>query len=318
MKLHSLNLKKTFLLFFSIICITHINANSLQVDDLEDIYREGLQLEQLRLYPEARQKYLQVTKLFFKDKKQQTNHEIDSKMLPVIIGSGVRLSIVTAKDNYHNMYQLVHQIEMFKASHTTIENVLDLVVNLRHYKQVTIPKTLYSDLLFSRAYNRIAWANKLLLGIPWKNYIVFPPQDIIGMVQLAMVDLEAYLEFQGVAQPVNSLKIKSRKERKGRYRYDRYLNVFQKNIDSIDKESLLFRTKELINSESNKDKLAMIEAKRAYYQGYKLTYLYRSKRSQTILNHAKSNYTLDAILSDKNERLFSLFNDMISLLHIPL
>ena len=291
-----------------------LSAAPKNVEYLEKKFKTGLQHEQLRLYSDASQTYLEIAKTLLEKSKKSTG--LDADYFPLLISSGVRLSVVTAKDMYKNMYPLVHQLESFKQVNNIIDDVFSLIIAYRQDDTTLLSRDLYVELLFSRAYNRIAWSNKLLLGTPWKNYIVLPTQDIISMLDLAIDDLEQYLEFEGVVNTLSRQPRRLLSTRNNDMNYEFFLDQYKNKMTAIEKQSLVFRTKELINFQSDPQLLAAIGAKRSFYQAYQIINLYRSKKSQHILSYGRTKLTYDAITNEDNQPLYNLFHDFIEKLSI--
>ena len=307
--------KRFFFFIFIYFCVySSIYAKELNLEKLEKSFKSGLQHEQLRLYNDASKVYLGLSKSILA--RANNNKQLEQEFFPLLISAGVRLSITTAKDMYQNMYPLVHQLESFKQVNNIINDIFSLIIRYRQQDNTILPRDLYVELLFSRAYNRIAWSNKLLLGTPWKNYIVLPTQDIIAMLGLAIDDLEQFLEFEGV---VNTLSRQSRRllsTSRNQLDYQFFLDQYKAKFQGIEKASLIFRTKELINFQSDPNLLASIAAKRSFYQAYNIINYYKSKKSQYVLEEGRSRLTLTKITADENQQLYELFHDLVTKLSI--
>ncbi len=181
---------------------------------LEDQYKHAVRLEKLQLFPEAQDAFIKILDRF-------TNRP-SAEQLPLAASTALHLSKVTGKNNYFNMHQLVQQIDSFAKTQDALDHLITVV-----------PDTHYPDVLLARGANRIAWANKLLTGIPWKNYIVVPPADILGMVELGIQDLERAKKMPAVIEYYRSPRVKKILEKsKTRYTLEDILS--SKNRDLFD------------------------------------------------------------------------------------
>ena len=124
----------------------------------------------------------------------------------------------------------------YKCFNSIINDVFSLIISYRQDETTLLSRDLYVELLFSRAYNRIAWSNKLLLGTPWKNYIVLPTQDIISMLDLAIDDLEQYLEFEGVVNTLSRQPRRLMSTRNNDMNYDFFHYQYKNKKTAIEKK----------------------------------------------------------------------------------
>ncbi|NBV42101.1 hypothetical protein EBR96_04960 [bacterium] len=274
-------------------------------DELEIKYREGLQMEQLRLFPQARTVYLDLGRQFIKSAEAVKSRDQMVAQLPVIISAVYRLGIVTARDNYYNVHPLVYQLDSFQDTQSVIDQVLMIVGDLRRSGSVAVDRSVYEGLYFSRAYNRIGWANKLLQGTVWKNYIVYPPSDLIGMMGVAVSDLEQLLRFQELPNTLKGFP-------EGKEPQQLLLDRFSERFLSLPKDGLEYRTHRLMNSEDDPVNLAKLTTKRTYNQIYGIIDLYYTPTSQATLAAGRANNTLERILSKDNQPLFKLFDQLVA------
>jgi len=291
-------------------------------DDQEIKYREGMQLEQLRLYPQARAIYVDIAKQFVRAADTGKSKEALVNQLPVVLSSVYRMGIVTARDNYYNVHPLVYQLDSFQETQTLIDQVLVIMGEFR--RQGLVSRYLYESLYFSRAFNRVAWANKLLIGTAWKNYVICPPSDVVGMVALAMADLDQLLVLQELPPNLNALSVlykepinkdvtRDVKERDvSQILTDRYADRFKQ----WSKDSLEMRTYRLMNFEDDQINLSRLTTKRTLNQVYGVLEFYNSQDTQQAIALGKSNYTLERILSKDNQPFFKSLEQLVSFLGI--
>jgi len=273
------------------------------VPDTEVRYVNALQLEQLKLYGQARNIYLDQVKTFLKQADATKSKDTLIPQLPLVMAAAYRLAVVTARDNYYQVHPLVHQLDTFQDTHHALDALIQLVGEMRRQYSHVIPRQLYEPLFFARAYNRVAWGNKLLVATAWKQYVVYPPADIMAMVDLGMGDLEQLLQFQefppSLAEwgpdPQSSIT-------------DRWLTRWGQ---SGGKETLLYRVNALSNGEDDPTKLSRLVAKRTIQQIYGTLALYRSPDSQRTLDTARGNYTLERLLSESNRPYFKLMAELV-------
>ena len=297
-------------------------VNTTDFTDFEEKYRGIVKLESLKMYTKAQKDYIQLNNLFFdaypaiKDDKV-----LLTKLLPIIVSSVFRLSEATSRSNYSNMFQLVHQISSFKTVHNHIEKLLTIIMDLRKEDPEIFPKQIYSQLLYARGVNRISWANKLLEGIPWKNYVVFPPQDIIGMVEMAMDDFEELLNFEGLP-----IKFQSYPDSIASF-LERFFSV--DNVDFTDysrvvlgrflrfkTDSVMFNIYRLTHLTDDYKYLADQVSKQYYYNVFSVLKYYQSKSVQRILKKTQKAHTLDDILHPKNKMIFDVFLQLVDMVDV--
>ncbi|MCP4049339.1 MAG: hypothetical protein GY730_01345 [bacterium] len=305
-------------LFVAAVIILISTGNDLQAKNLQFLYESAHNLELIRSYNGARAKYLSVCRKFIRTYEAAENKRSVYSDLPVAISAVFRLSIVTGKNNYSNLFQLSEQMDFYKETHDLIEKMLAVLVDIRSGSSNLVSVFQYEDLLFARAYNRIGWANKLLQGIPWKNYIVFPLGDILGMLDMAVKDLKQQLVFEGISYASLAMKYKRGMFRK-KYSdeiYHAYEFNVSKRLKALDKRSLELRTYQLMNFENDIEKLAGIIALRRCGRAYDLIDYYSSEYVQGIINRSKKYHTLNDILSSKNNSLFNVFDKMINVIGI--
>jgi hypothetical protein len=278
-------------------------------DEFESRYRDGMQMEQLKLYPQARAHYLDVSRQFIRISESGRSKDNLVVQLPAVLSAVYRLGIVTARDNYFNVHPLVYQLDSFQDTQAIMDQVLIIVGDLRRQYPASVTRTMYESLYFARAYNRVAWANKLLQGTAWKNYIIAPPADLVGMMAMAVSDLDQLLLFQDLPP---SLKGFSTDKDPSVILADRYTQRFV----SMPKDGVELRTYRLMNVEEDPTNLGRLTAKRTLNQVYGVIEFYNSPGTQATLAMAKSNYTLDRILSKDNQPFFKVFEQMVTLIGV--
>lgn len=273
------------------------------VPDAEVRYFNALQLEQLKIYGQARGIYLDQVKTFLKQAEASKSKDTLIPQLPLVMAAAYRLSVVTARENYYQVHPLVHQMDTFQDTHQTLDALIQLLGEMRRQYAHVIPRQLYEPLFFARAYNRTAWANKLLVATAWKQYVVYPPADIMAMVDLAMSDLEQLLQFQEF--PVSATE----------WGPDAQTAIADRLLTrwgtTGGKENTLYRVHALSNGEDDPSKLSRLVAKRTIQQIYGTLALYRSPEAQRSLETAKSHYTLERLLSDHNRPFFKLMGELV-------
>ncbi|NDC82531.1 hypothetical protein EB093_02565 [bacterium] len=278
-------------------------------DELELRFKDGLQLEQSRLFAQSKIQYSEIIRQYIRASDAGRSKEILASQLPVILASSYRLVIVTARDNYSNPHPLVVQLDSFQDAQTLIDRVFTIVGDLR--KLGLVHRPVYETLYFSRAINRLAWANKLLLGAAWKNYLICPPADIVGMVYLAQTDLEQVLTFQDL--PINSKALIGGKSSDlGQILSDRFLEKYK----AMGKDSAEVRAVRLMNSEDDLVLTSRVMARRTSSQIYDTLEFLDLPDTQRILAAGKSSYSLDRLLSKESEPLFKTLDHLVGLVGI--
>lgn len=278
-------------------------------DDFEPKYRDGMQMEQLRLYPQAKAIYIDIGRQFIRMSEGGRAKESLVAQLPVVLSAVYRLGVVTARDNYYNVHPLVYQLDSFQDTQTVIDQVLIIMGDLR--RQGLVGRSLYESLYFSRAFNRVAWANKLLIGTAWKNYVICPPTDVIGMMSMAMSDLDQLLVLQELPPNLKSLAVSKEKE-PAQLLSDKYMDRFK----PLAKDSLEMRTYRLMNFEDDPVNLAKLTSKRTLNQVYGVLEFYNAPETQQMIAFGKTNYTLERILSRDNQPFFRVYEQLVTLIGI--
>jgi hypothetical protein len=293
-------------------------CNLLAAQNMSAHYREAYRLEQIRTYHKARKEYLNICKNFIAryDKAQ------DKKLLlgdvPLAIGAVVRLSVVTGKDNYANLYQLVSQMNSYKETHKIIEKMLNIIVEYRLKNRAYVSEYVLGEVLFARAYNRIGWANKLLISIPWKNYIVFPLSDLLGMVDVAIKDLKQLLLYDGISYS-DAVNISSRGlliNRDTEKLYLAYYDLFNNRIEVINHSSLDYKIFQKIYFKSEASSLSSVMAEKRSYQAFKLVDYYYSDFVKGVLKRARRYHDMESIIGAKNRDVFQVLDEMVSIMGI--
>ncbi len=221
-----------------------------------NLYRDTYQIESLRIFGTARKQYKGIVETFVTQTEKGLSEE-QFAQLPAAISAAFRLSVVTARDNLANQHTLSYQLDTYEETQLLVDKLLLQIINLRKKDQVS--RIAYETLLFARAYNRIAWAYQLSTATPWKQYVVFPFNQIATMLRLAEQDLEQVLLFQELPVPPPS-------ERNQDKILQTYTDILSKRISNLPKESLEYRVYQLLNQEDNPAVLAQIIAKRNVYQ----------------------------------------------------
>ena len=191
-----------------------------------------------------------------------------------------------------------------------LQNLIIFFLEFHELYPDLLPKTQFNSLYFARAYNRIGFANKLLQGTPWKQYIVYPPADIINLIKVSQEDLRYYLFIEGVPYErldatkselsffdVTELEME-----------EAFLKPMQERFETLEKESSEFDTYRFSNLQDDSELLAKIKAKRNYNQSYDVIRLLETKYAKKQLDLARKRYTFDSILSEENNDFFMLIN----------
>jgi hypothetical protein len=282
------------------------------------LYKEAYKLEKMRTYNESRTQYLKICQSFINSYDSAPNKKALLLELPLAIGATCRLSIVTGKDNYANLYQLVSQMASYKETHQIIERMINIIVEYRLARKASISKYVEGELLFARAYNRIAWANKLLISIPWKNYIVFPVNDLLGMVNVAIKDLTQQLDYDGISYEA-AVRISSRglmRNRDLQKLYKAYYAQFFNRFKKMKKGSLDYKIYKKIYMSANDQELAQAVVENKTTNSFLLVDYYYSDFVKGVLRKARTYHDMESILSSKERGVFQVFDEMVSILDI--
>ncbi len=279
-------------------------------EDFESKYRDGMQMEQLRLFPQAKGIYVDIGRQFIRMSETGRPKEALLTQLPVVLSAVYRMGIVTARDNYYNVHPLVYQLDSFQDTQTVIDQVLTIMGDLR--RQGLVGRSLYESLYFSRAFNRVAWANKLLIGTAWKNYVICPPTDVIGMMSMAMLDLDQLLVLQDLPPSLKAMAIPTKDKDPAQMINDRYADKFKQ----LPKDSLEMKMYRFMNFEEDPANLARLTSKRTLNQVYGVLEYYNMPETQQMIALGKTNYTLERILSKDNQPFFKVYEQLVTMIGI--
>ena len=173
------------------------------------------------------------------------------------------------------MQQLIHQVTIFKATDQLINDVQELLVQVTIDRDDQQLNRLQATLLFSRAANRLAWSHKLLNGIVWKRYMVYPPVDIVRMADLAIEDLKQVLAVENLGFMLTENNSKSKQL--SAEEYQSIYNVILDRFVKLDTDSPEFKTHQFILKEDHFQALSKTLASRYYSQVYELIKFYESR-----------------------------------------
>ena len=184
-----------------------------------------------------------------------------------------------------------------------------------------IQSELLAHLLYVRGVNRIAWSNKLLEGIPWKNYVVFPPQDIASMLTVAIEDFEHLLELEKLPttfryMPAFMATFLERIFSIESLSNDDYFKLMLPRFLRHKETSISYRVNRLIYNHKDIRELVKYYSDRNYYSVYLTLKYYYSRSGQRILKRATTLHTLDDILQPRNKVVFDFFLTFVNQLHI--
>lgn len=268
--------------------ILTVSSGAVESSHDELSYRSAYRLEELRLYEQAYDGYKTVAKKLIKQHARRPLSVADTSLL---ISATFRLSMANANYQFKTFNKLIDQLEGFNETTDLINDVMGLLKS----HPMAIPQSQYSHLLFARAYTQLGLSYKLLNGIAWKNYIVYPQKDILDMIDMAMLDLSQALMFQGVlVKPDASLAD--------------YEALASEKITALPPAGIEFQTLQRLLLSQDTAIMAKSYAKRLYQQTYEVVMYYQKKDVQDILAKAKSRTTLQEILSPSNKPIFDVTN----------
>jgi hypothetical protein len=298
------------LVLLIIIAISPVMANTQEAESpYESRYRQAHRFETNRFYDKARTSYYRITKTFTRRSSRLTTTNI-VEQAPLIISAGFRLGIATSKTTYYEMHPLSHQIELFKSTDKMLQNLIIFFSEFHEEYPELLPKTQFNSLYFARAYNRIGFANKLLQGTPWKQYIVYPPADIINLIKVSKDDLRYYLFIEGVPFERQDAKRSALSffDDTDLEMDEAFLDPMSDRFKVLEKNSSEFDTYRFSNLEDDPNLLTKIKAKRNYNQAYDVIRLLEDKQSKKLLELGRKRYTYDSILAEENNEFFMLIN----------
>ncbi|MFC1754062.1 hypothetical protein ACFL96_11840 [Thermoproteota archaeon] len=315
-------IKRLFLVFLcSLMLLTMISqafgAASTALS-MEISYRKAHAYEQMRIYPQATDAYNKVNDQFFQVFDPEDTSTENIELLSIGASAVFRQTISNCRDYYINMHQLIDQMEGFRKTQDQIDRMLNIVRGLRGENEAAVSRNVYENLLFSRAYNRLGWATKLLEAIAWKNYIVLPLLDIFAMVDESVEDLKQYLMVVGL--PYEELYPKMNKsffskepEVELQVKIE---EAYNEKLKTMADTSVAFKIYQLTNFEIDKQVLSKILAKRAFNQASQLIHYYESPSVRKDFVQARYAYTLDAVLSSNNAPVFKHMDEMMRIIGI--
>lgn len=300
------------LIVLSLILFSPVLASSSETEaPYENRYRQAHRFETNRFFDKARTSYFRITKTFTRRSSRLTTANIVNQA-PIIISSGFRLGVSTSKAAYYEMHPLSHQIELFKATDKMLQNLIIFFSEFHEEYPELLPKTQFNSLYFARAYNRIGFANKLLQGTPWKQYIVYPPADIINLIKVSKEDLRYYLFIEGVPYERQDATQSALSffDDEALEMDEAFLAPMKARFETIEKASSEYDTYRFTNLQDDPELLTKIKAKRNYNQAYDVIRLLETRYAKKQLDEARKRYTFSSILSEDNNDFFTLINNV--------
>lgn len=287
---------------------------------IENQYKHAYELESLATYGQARREYRELCKKTLNQLRRTEDPMESISMIPVGIGSAVRLAEVVGKDTEFSARQLTEQIEAFKEAHNIIESMLTLLIDLRLKQPDVISKYQYETILMARAYNQIRWANKMALSIPWKNYIVVPITDIDNMVRAAVADLDRVMRIEEISVSTTATTTTQNL----RWFLKQQDSQSLPNLAGLDKIRGRWQKIEPFELEYHAQRLIYLSAPgnqfidsvlKNYQRAYEIVYYYRQPETQQIVAHARTCRTLNEIVEPENKSFYAMMARLESLVN---
>ncbi len=242
---------------------------------------------------------------------------VPREVLPYLFSSAYRLSIANSHVQYSEMIHLITTIDTFKEVDTKITDTLAFGIRLKMEDPTAISDADLSLLYWARAYNTVAWADKVTRGIIWKNYVVLPTQDIADMLARAQKDLSHGLQLRNLKWEDLHLTAKPHRL---------WLPVTRNSaVDTFqERGSAWLKTQPSstiqIYSLAFKSSQLDIVARRLAIQDYDQTYqpmLYFTRlRTQKKLKEFSALHTMDEITKSSQTTLFEIPGTMVQLMRI--
>ena len=176
----------SFLLVFSYSNSFCNDDNKINLD-FENQYREIFYDESNRIYADSRSKYLSLLNDIL------SLSEFNADIYPVLFATAYRLNIATVKDNIFNVHQLSYQTDTFQLAIEKSNKVIQLLTKHKRDSDYDAQHLVFSSLIFSRAYVKIAYIYKIIVGIFWKDYMIYPPSEIINVINSCKKRFDGFL-----------------------------------------------------------------------------------------------------------------------------
>ena len=251
-------------------------------------FRKARMREEHRLYSTALEGYNDLVDYGLKlIKKQNTSEEKIYQILPFLISAAYRVGVVTPKALSTNMVKLYNQFERYKQANDRINEVITVISDCKSQNRIKITKSLYALLYYARGFNKIALAHTLLKGNIWKNYTIYMPSDIVGLIYSGVDDFQNMLDFSNLSK-MAILKINQVKDtRKINYNFlvENYLGSYFRYLE---RENLTpdLRTNQLSYYTTDPIIMISIIKKRVVDSLYPLLDLMEKKDTYIILERA--------------------------------
>lgn len=294
---------------------------------LEADLREAYRFERLRLLVEAKKRYQEISRRALDALESDPSAADVETYYPVAVASIFRLSLITGRNNYANMYQLVHQVQGFDEVQDRANQALVISNDLHDRYPQLVPASAYAYLMWARGLNRLAWAEKLLESIPWKNYMVYPVADISTMFEMGRKDIVSAMVYENmiVSHSDSSTSHHWWQGIQGKFHRSRQTPShaeieasLKKRLKNLPQNSMDTRILALCNLEvdwsSEKTDPSVVLSKRYYYQGLAVLDLFRDKKTLAALERGRYAYTMESLMSEHNRGLFEFGDHVVRLM----
>ncbi|RAP32854.1 hypothetical protein DID75_03805 [Candidatus Marinamargulisbacteria bacterium SCGC AG-410-N11] len=299
--------------FFSITLNGSTNSFSASLESCQFQYEDSFRFESNQLYSKAYSKYLSNHKHLVKLIKSSDKDQIQS-LMPLLISNTYRLGASVRKMTFNYMNPLYKQLDFIDNYNQCVETIIAQVML---QESINGKSELLSLLYFSRALNHITWSYKLLNAIAWKQYVVYPTNEILNMLGFAMKDFQrvcSIFDIQYSDYEFGSengwLTNKS----------DQDFYSIQQDLEHLfinDNDNRMYlETLQFIYNSTDLNTISEMELSRFYNEICQTLFYFNSNKVNSILRSAKKYHSYDEIMGSKNKPLFYLFEELAMILNL--
>lgn len=217
------------------------------------------------------------------------------------------LTMAVISVNQVNVRPLLTQMKSFESLLNRIEVMIDAIDSVRPLIAPRQAAYYMAELYQMRGIVRIHWVERIQIGIAWKDYIVYPQQNMIDMLNHARKDIERSQEYwQNVWPELDRLiPIFSKKNLLD---YNEAYRHILKQINDLDEDVRLVLLREWDQTFQSTDIAEQLTQR--FIRQQEIIISMNSTHFRRRLQDAKNRYTLQDILSNENRPFFTLVSDL--------
>ncbi len=270
----------------------------------ESQYRQGIRMENTKLYLNAIGTYSSLLTNFDMAVSGNTV-PLDRDELAVAIGSAYRLGLLTPRYLSSTGESLVDQLEIYQRTHRQIETLVATMV--RHEGEFS-PKEYriaMAYLVMARGVNMVGWSERLYLAAAWKNYVVVPMPDLVGLFTTGMADIQASLVLDRVNlyDPILDKKGSTYPKMSRKFylwRQPLYQAYYKARLRQYSADTLVYKVAVLVTGDNRPTQAAAQLADHRLKHGLAAVYYFNSAKTKKILREGTELSTVNQIINDRD------------------